>query len=150
MYVAELFREEEQRALTSLKHLRRSKAVSNLKGGGQMGGQLVWKKGPGCRQDGRTRSNGGSPACVDSTAYMQQQQQQRKYTIITRTIEAGTTLPHSILPLFAALLINNPLTQPIRSTAPKPKLLSPTSGPLPTLYNLCNLSTTPSSALFAA
>ena len=51
-------------------------------------------------------------------------------------------LPTSQAP---ACLISHPLTpnSPIASTALSPHPLTPTIGPLPTLYNQCNLSTAP-------
>jgi hypothetical protein len=50
----------------------------------------------------------------------------------------------------AALFMKKFFNGPIASTALRPKLLSPTIGPDSTLYNRCNLSHTPSIALFAA
>lgn len=52
-------------------------------------------------------------------------------------------------PLDAAIHMNSPFAAPTLSTAFKPKLLNPTSGPHPTLYSLCSLSHAPKSALFA-
>src|SRR6187402_22184 len=53
-------------------------------------------------------------------------------------------------PVPAARAMKNCFTGPRAFTARSPRLLKGTRGPLSTAYNLCNLSHTPSSILFAA
>jgi len=72
------------------------------------------------------------------------------YSIFTGARIFFTNDYKNFAPVPAACSIKNCFMGPIALIAFSPMLLSGTRGPLSTEYNLCNLSTTPSSTWFAA